>query len=220
MAFGRETSFSAAARPVPTTAVVLLISLVGSASLGAQQGEAWAVAGGAGLGVLSGALSAELAAIGPCNQTRWGVGCVQLTAGAGGTIGLAAGAAAGFQDAETIERAALGAAIGFGVGAVGGVIVKPVAERFGWHDVATLGVVGASVGAAFPGSLIGVGAGGVAGLLAWQLVPGFERTNVVSAALVGLAVGSLTQWIVRASTTSMDEAVTHAALPIGMTIPF
>ena len=220
MTSGREASLPAALRPIRIAAVLVLCALPAGASLFAQQGEAWAVAAGGGLGFLSGSLSAEVAAIGPCNQTRWGVGCVQLSAGAGGTIGLAAGAAAGFQDAETIEHAALGAAIGFAVGTVGGVIVKPVAERFGWHDVATLGVVGASVGAAFPGSLIGLGAGGVAGLLAWQLVPRFERTNVVSAALVGLAVGSLTQWIVRTSATSTDDAVTHAALPFGMTISF
>jgi hypothetical protein len=220
MASGREAFLRASLRPIRIAAVLVLCALPASASLLAQQGEAWAVAAGGGLGFLSGSLSAELAAIGPCNQTRWGVGCVQLSAGAGGTIGLAAGAAAGFQDAEMIEHAGLGAAIGFGVGAVGGVIVKPVAERFGWHDVATLGVVGASVGAAFPGSLIGLGAGGVAGLLAWQLVPRFERTNVVSAALVGLAVGGITQWIVRAGTTSTDDAGVHDAIPIGLTLPF
>lgn len=219
MTSAREAFPRASSRPLRI--VLLAVSaLLTSASLYAQQGKAWAVAAGGGLGFISGSLTAELAAIGPCNQTRWGVGCVQLSAGGGGTIGLAAGAAAGFQDAETIEDAALGAAIGFGVGAVGGVIVKPVAERFGWHDVATLGVAGASVGAGFPGSLIGLGAGGMAGLLAWQLVPGFERTNVVSAALVGLAVGSLTQWIKRAGATSKDVAVTHVALPFGMTIPF
>jgi hypothetical protein len=145
---------------------------------------------------------------------------VQLSAGAGGTIGLAAAAAAGFRNAETIEHAALGAAIGFGVGALGGVIVKPVAERVGWHDVATLGVVGASVGAAFPGSLIGLGAGGVAGLLAWQLVPGFERTNVVSAALVGLAVGGITQWIVRAGADPTSDPTVSAGIPVGMTVVF
>jgi hypothetical protein len=220
MTSGREPFLRASLRPIRIAAVLVMSALPARGSLLAQQGEAWAVAAGGGLGFLSGALSAELAAIGPCNQTRWGVGCVQLSAGAGGTIGLAAGAAAGFQDAETIEHAALGAAIGFGVGAVGGVIVKPVAERFGWHDVATLGVVGASIGGAFPGSLIGLGAGGVAGLLAWQLVPGFERTNVVSAALVGLAVGGITQWIVRAGADPTSDPTVRTGFPLGMTVVF
>ncbi|KPJ97636.1 MAG: hypothetical protein AMS20_16785 [Gemmatimonas sp. SG8_28] len=207
MTSGREAFLRASVRPIRIAAVLVMSALPARGSLLAQQGEAWAVAAGGGLGFLSGALSAELAAIGPCNQTRWGVGCVQLSAGAGGTIGLAAGAAAGFQDAETIEYAALGAAIGFGVGAVGGVIVKPVAERFGWHDVATLGVIGASVGAAFP-------------LLAWQLVPGFERTNVVSAALVGLAVGGITQWIVRVGADRTSDPTMRAGFPLGMTVVF
>jgi hypothetical protein len=220
MASGRIAHLGTPPPPVSAAAVLLLSLMLGSGSLSAQQGEAWAVAVGGGLGLLSGALTAELAAIGPCNQTRWGVGCVQLSVGAGGTIGLAVGAAAGFRDAETIEDAALAAVVGFGVGAAGGLVVKPVAERFGWHDVATLGVLGASVGAGFPGSLIGLGAGGVAGLLAWQLVPRFERTNVVSAALVGLAVGGITQWIVRAGADSTDDPALHTGFPLGMTVVF
>lgn len=220
MASGRVAHLGTTPRPGSAIAALLLGLMLGSGSLTAQQGEAWAVAVGGALGFFSGALTAELAAIGPCNQTRWGVGCVQLSAGAGGTIGLAAGSAAGFRDAGMIEHVAVGATIGFGVGAVGGMIVKPVAERFGWHDVATLGALGASVGAGFPGSLIGLGAGGVAGLLAWQLVPRFERTNVVSAALVGLAVGGITQWIVRAGADPGYDPAVHTGFPLGMTVAF
>lgn len=159
----------------------------------------WARVGGAALGAYSGAVLGTLAGLVPCNQTYAGHRCVRVTAIGGGVIGLAGGYYLGDADAERVGDAALGAGIGFAAGTLAGLVAMGPAERFGWSDVAALGVVGGAVGASGVGSVIGFGAGAVTGFILWKAIPSVEFADAVGLSLVGLAAGGLTGWIVRAA---------------------
>jgi len=204
-------------RAAPFAALVL--ALATPRPCAAQEGEAWAAAVGSGLGLLSGAVLADVGAIVPCGQTRAGVRCVQVAVGFGGGVGLVSGAVAGYADAETVEHAALGAAIGGGIGLVAGLAVGPFVERFRWHDVVTLGLVGGAIGASMPGSAIGLGVGAVTGVALWRLTSTIGEGNAAGAALAGLAVGGVATWAFRAL-GGPDGPGVDGGIPIGVRISF
>jgi len=197
----------------------LILALAQPRPCAAQEGEAWAAAVGSGLGLLSGAVLTDVGSIVPCGQTRAGVRCVQVAVGFGSGVGLVSGAVAGYADAETVEHAALGAAIGGGLGLVAGLAIGPFVERFRWHDVVTLGLVGGAIGASMPGSAIGLGVGAVTGVALWQLTSTIGEGNAAGAALAGLAVGGLTTWALRALGGSDGPGV-DGGIPIGVRISF
>ena len=174
---------------------------------------------GSGLGLMSGGVLTDVGSIVPCGQTRAGVRCVQLAVGFGSGVGLVSGAVAGYADAETVQHAALGAAIGGGIGLVAGLAIGPFVERFRWHDVLTLGLVGGAVGASMPGSAIGLGVGAVTGVALWRLTSTVGGGNAAGAALAGLAVGGLTTWALRAF-GGPDGPGVDGGIPIGVRISF
>lgn len=179
--------------------VTLAVGVLPSGAAGQQNASAWrAVAGGA-LGAYSGAMLGTLGSVTPCTETYAGPTCVRWSAIAGGIIGLGSGAIIGANNQEALEDAAIGAGVGFLIGAGAGAVLKPIVQRFSWKDVAALGLVGGAVGAAPVGSAIGFAAGGLTGLVLWKTVDGVEMPNAVAMALGGLAIGGLTEWVIGAA---------------------
>jgi hypothetical protein len=155
-----------------------------------------AVAGGA-LGLASGATLGAVGSMIPCSQTGPGPTCVRWSAIGGGVIGVTGGALLGAGDSDRLADAALGAGIGFVAGAIGGMLLKPKAERFGWQDVAAVGLFGGAIGSAPRGSAIGLLGGSAVGLVTWALVDDFKGPDLLGAALAGLAIGGIAEWLVR-----------------------
>lgn len=124
----------------------------------------------------------------------------------GGALGLAAGAMLGASDADQLGDVAVGAGIGFLVGAAAGLALKSAAERFGWQDVATVGLFGGAIGAAPLGSAIGFLGGSAVGLVAWGLVDSFDTPDLIGAAAAGLALGGIAEWLVRGIGAQGDDS--------------
>ena len=155
-----------------------------------------AVAGGA-LGLASGATLGAVGSLIPCSQTGPGPTCVRWSAIGGGAIAATGGVLLGAGDSNRLGDAALGAGIGFVAGAIGGMLIKSKAERFGWQDVAAVGLFGGSIGSAPAGSAIGLLGGSALGLAAWALFDDFKSPDLFGAAIAGLAIGGIAEWLVR-----------------------
>jgi len=155
-----------------------------------------AVAGGA-LGLASGATLGAVGSMIPCSQTGPGPTCVRWSAIGGGVIAATGGALLGAGDSNQLGDAALGAGIGLVAGAIGGMLIKSKAERFGWQDVAAVGLFGGAIGSAPAGSAIGFLSGSALGLAAWALFDDFKSPDLFGAALAGLAIGGIAEWLVR-----------------------
>ncbi len=155
-----------------------------------------AMAGGA-LGLASAATLGAVGSIIPCSQTGPGPTCVRWSAIGGGAIGVTGGALLGAADSDRLGDAAVGAGIGFLAGAIGGMLLKSKAERFGWQDVAAVGLFGGAVGAAPIGSAIGMLSGSAVGLAAWALLDDFKGPDLLGAAVAGLAIGGIAEWLAR-----------------------
>jgi len=184
-------------------------------------GSTWAAIGGGALGLYSGAVLGSIGSWVPCNQVYGSVECVRTATIAGGVMGAASGAVIGAIDSETLGDAAVGAGVGFGAGIVAGAVMRPFLQRFGWDDVAAVGIMGGAIGASPVGAAIGFGAGTLVGVVLWQLVPSFELTDAVAFSLGGLALGGVTGWVYRAFEVESGQPVTPStAIPIGFTITF
>ncbi len=126
-------------------------------------------------------------------------------------MGLLGGAMTGAGDSERLRNIAISSAIGFGVGGIAGLVLKPVAQRVGWRDIATMAVWGGAIGAQPMGALLGFGAGGLVGFIFWQAVPGFGFPEALAAAAAGVAIGGLVGWMedgISAQTTDPPTPVT------------
>ncbi len=180
-------------------AVLILAALVFAAPRAApaqeSDGSAGAAAAGGALGLYAGATLANVGSIIPCTQTYAGPTCVRWSSVTGGALGLAGGLALGAADSERVEDTAVRAGIGFLAGSAAGLVVKSAAQRVGWADVATLGLIGGAIGSAPRGAAIGLAAGGAVGLILYGTVDGFELPDLLGAALAGLAIGGITQWV-------------------------
>jgi len=154
------------------------------------------IAGGA-LGLYAGATLAAVGSIIPCSQSHPGPTCVRWSAVGGGTVGLLGGAMLGADDSERLEDAAVGSGIGFLAGAAAGLVLKSASERFGWQDVAAVGLFGGAIGSAPLGSAVGLLGGSAVGLVLWKLVDDFNSPDMIGAAIAGLAVGGIAEWLVR-----------------------
>ena len=182
--------------------VWLTIALAGTAASPSRAQEAGgstgaALAGGA-LGLSSGALLGTMGSIPPCWQTTAGVHCVRWSTGIGATVGLTSGVLIGAADVDRIEQAATSAAIGFGVGVVAGLVLKPIAQRFGWQDVLATGLMGGAIGSAPLGAVVGLGCGTVVGAMLWGTVDGVTLPDAVGVGIVGMSLGALAEWVVAA----------------------
>jgi len=155
-----------------------------------------AVAGGA-LGLASGATLGAVGSIIPCSQTGPGPTCVRWSAIGGGVVAATGGAMLGAVDSDQLGDAAVGAGIGFLAGAIGGMLIKSQAERFGWQDVAAVGLFGGAIGSAPRGSVIGLLGGSAVGLVTWALLDDFKGPDLLGAALAGLAIGGIAEWLIR-----------------------
>ena len=176
-----------------------------------------AIAGGA-LGLASGATLGAVGSIIPCSQTGPGPTCVRWSAIGGGAIGVTGGALLGAGDSDRLAGAAVGAGIGFVVGAIGGMLLKSKAERFGWQDVAAVGLFGGAIGSAPIGSAIGMLSGTAVGLAAWALLDDFKGPDLLGAAVAGLAIGGIAEWLVRgidAQSRGDSELQLYVPLKVG-----
>jgi hypothetical protein len=176
-----------------------------------------AVAGGA-LGLVSGSTLGAVGSIIPCSQTGPGPTCVRWSAIGGGTIGVTGGALLGAVDSDRLGDVAVGAGIGFVVGAIGGLLLKSKAERFGWQDVAAVGLFGGAIGSAPRGSAIGLLGGSALGLVTWALFDDFKGPDVLGAAVAGLAIGGIAEWLVRgidAQSRGDSELQLYVPLKVG-----
>lgn len=174
--------------------------------------------GGGALGLVSGATLGAVGAIIPCSQTRAGPTCVRWGAIGGGAIAATGGAMLGSGDSDRLSDAAVGAGIGFVVGALGGMLIRSKAERFGWQDVAAVGLFGAAIGSAPRGSAIGLVGGSAIGLVTWALWDDVKGPDLFGAALAGLAIGGVAEWLVRgidARSGSEDEFYFAVPLKVG-----
>ena len=177
--------------------VLLCISSAPTAAIAQPSGSGAAAVAGGALGLSSGATLAFVGSLVPCTQSRPGPTCVRWSAVGGGLLGLTGGAMLGASDSDRLQDVAVGAGIGFLAGAAAGLVLKSAAERFGWQDVATVGLFGGAIGAAPLGSAIGFLGGSALGLVAWSLLDSFETPDLIGAAAAGLAIGGIAEWLVR-----------------------
>ena len=172
-----------------------------------------AVAGGA-LGLASGATLGAVGSMIPCSQTGPGPTCVRWSAIGGGVIAATGGALLGAGDSNRLGDAAVGAGIGFVAGAIGGMLIKSKAERFGWQDVAAVGLFGGAIGSAPAGSAIGFLGGSALGLAAWALFDDFKGPDLFGAALAGLAIGGIAEWLVRGFDAQSGDSEYQFNIPL------
>jgi len=196
--------------------VIALLAMPGAAAPAFAQpsGSAAAAVAGGALGLASGASLAFVGSLVPCTQTRPGPTCVRWSAIGGGALGLTGGALLGAADSEQLEDVAVGAGIGFLAGAAAGLVLKSAAERFGWLDVAAVGLFGGAVGAAPVGSAVGLLGGSALGLAAWSLWDSFETPDLIGAAAAGLAIGGIAEWLARGIDASGDAAPVSVSFPV------
>jgi hypothetical protein len=124
----------------------------------------------------------------------------------------------GASDGDQLSDMAVGAGIGFAAGVVGGLVLKSAAERFGWQDVAVVGLLGGAIGAAPLGSAIGFVGGSAVGLAAWGLFDSFQTPDLIGAAVAGMALGGIAEWLVRgigAGGDGTDELYLSVPLTVG-----
>lgn len=131
-------------RQAMTIGLVLLLA-AGPQSAAAQT-EGSTGAAGAALGGVAGATFAAVGSIFPCTGTYAGAKCVRTSSIIGTVAGLASGMAIGASDRDEVERMAKGAAIGFAVGSGLGLVVKRVVLYSTWGDVVASGAIGMAVG--------------------------------------------------------------------------
>jgi len=180
-------------------------------------GSGWAAVAGGVLGLYSGATLASFGSLVPCTQSYPGPKCVGWSAAAGGAIAATGGLLLGGADAERLGDVALGTGIGFLAGGVVGLVLRSQAQRFGWADVGTVGLLGGAIGSAPLGAAAGFGAGGVVGIILWLTVDGFDSPDALGAAAAGLALGGLTQWLVRGiDSQGSGTPVLQVTLPVGL----
>lgn len=196
--------------------LIALLPLMGSVAPAFAQhsGSAAAAVGGGALGFASGASLAFVGSLVPCTQTRPGPACVRWSAIGGGALGLTGGAMLGAADSDRLGNVAVGAGIGFLAGAAAGLVLKSAAERFGWQDVAAVGLFGGAIGAAPAGSAIGFLGGSALGLAAWSLWDSFETPDLIGAAAAGLAIGGIAEWLARGIDASGDAAPVSVSFPL------
>ncbi len=171
-------------------------------------GTPLAAVAGAALGLGSGAILGTVGSMIPCTQTYIGAACVRWSAAVSGMVGLASGALIGAADQERIGDAATSAGIGVLVGVAAGLAITSVAQRIGWRDVATVGLMGGAIGAAPEGAAIGLGVGTVVGVVLWQAVPDFAFPDALGVAAAGLALGALGDWVWSAIDAQSNTDVT------------
>jgi hypothetical protein len=172
----------------------------------AQSGSTGAAIAGSALGLTSGATLAFVGSLVPCTQTKPGPTCMRWSSVGGGVLGLTGGAMIGASDSDRLGDVAMGAGIGFAAGAVAGMALKSAAERFGWGDVAAVGLLGGAIGSAPVGSAIGLAGGSALGLMAWGLWDSFELPDLIGAAAVGMAIGGLAEWLAEGIDASSGPA--------------
>ena len=179
-----------------------------------QGSAAVAVAGGA-LGLYTGALLGTVGSIVPCSQTYSGAKCIRWSAAVSGTIGLAGGLLVGAADEERIATAGKSAGIGFLVGSAVGLGLKPFAQRFGWQDVAAVGLFGGAIGASPKGAVIGLGIGAAVGAGLSVSLSDFTFPDALGTALAGLTIGALSGWVANGidAQTDSDPAL-HLTFPL------
>ena len=184
-------------------------------------GSTWAAIGGGALGLYSGAVLGSMGSWLPCNRTYQSMTCVRASTVTAGVLGAASGVVIGAVDSETLGDAAVGAGIGFAAGAAAGMVMKPFLQRFGWDDVAAVGLMGGAIGASPVGAAIGFGAGTLIGVVLWQVVPSIELSDALAFSVGGMALGGITGWVYRAfDVESAVPAAAWAAIPIGFTLTF
>ena len=204
-----DSNWQLATRRGGVVAMALLVSMLvreGHAQDG--DGSAWAAAGGAALGVYSGSLLGVLGSLTPCSQTYAGARCVRIATVAAGAVGLASGALLGAADGDRLGDHAKTAGYGVLIGAAAGLAMKPLIQRFGWQDVATVAALGGAIGTSAKGAGIGLAAGSLVGLILWQLIPGFELPDAFATAFAGLAVGGIGALAIEAYDRKTSDAPT------------
>ena len=185
-----------------TRAAALLAATVILPVWGRCEGQA---VGGGALGLYSGAMLGTVGTLIPCAQSSMGAPCLWIGSSLGATVGMVSGAALGAADPERLGDLAASAGIGVAVGVAAGLALVPIAQRFGWKDVATLGLLGGAVGASPAGAGIGLAAGGAGGLVLHWLAPESVRLpEVLALAAGGMAVGALAGWVVEAHRSPGD----------------
>jgi hypothetical protein len=202
-----------------TIALAIVTGLMTSApcvALGQNgEGSTGRAIGGAALGAVSGSVLALTGGLGGCNRTLRPSRCSRITTAAGAAIGLAAGAAIGWDNDSRLDDRLENAAVGVGVGAVLGLGLRKFIRHYEWSDVGSASLLGLAIGASAEGSGLGFAAGGAVGFLLWQLHPSVGPGGAVAWALAGLAVGGLGDWVVGA----VKGPAEPSAIPLFYSVP-
>ena len=185
----------------------------GAARAQETSGSTGAAIGGAALGAASGTMLGVTAGLIPCTKTLEQLTCVRASTLSAGVIGLGSGTLVGAWDSARLGRAAKGAAIGLGAGAVAGFVLKEVVWYYGWLDVLSAGAIGMSIGAQPVGAGLGLGAGAFVGSVLWLAVPSWGLQDFATASLLGMAAGGIAAWVV-------DAVEANSSGASGVTIPF
>ena len=201
---------------------MLLVALFATAFAAGASGQSSdggtaSAAGGALLGLYSGAGMGLVGSLMPCNRTLAGSSCAATGAVLGGAFGLVMGGVIGAENhaaiTERTEDAAVGAAIGAGIG----VILKYAVRHYEWADAAALAAVGGAFGAASEGVAWGAAAGATAGLVSWLARSEAGVPDVFMFLLAGAAVGSFYDW---ANGASAAKQATTPQFSSNFSIPF
>ena len=185
--------------------ILLVLSL--RPAQGQEGGSPFATGGAALLGAYSGAVLGLLGGVIPCSHMTAPATCSRVWIISGGSIAGVSGLFIGSADSAAAGDIGRNAAIGFGIGAATGVVLKPFIQHFSWLDVLALGLVGGAIGAAPRGAGLGFGVGAIAGTAAWVLIPEAHFHDAVAVSLLGLAFGGVAEWVFRAADAQSTRSV-------------
>lgn len=191
-------------RSLAATGCLLLGAFVvaapGRVAAQSVQGSTLSTAGGALLGVYSGAMFGLTGSLLPCDRTDLGSRCAWSGASAGGALGIAMGGLIGAQNKDALlvrlEHAGYGALIGAAVG----VGLRAGVRQYQWGDVLAVSAMGAAVGTAPTGTLVGAAAGATVGSVAWLFFDGSGFPDFLMFTIAGSAVGGMVDWADGAAT--------------------
>ncbi|HSG82101.1 MAG TPA: hypothetical protein VLC48_07620 [Gemmatimonadota bacterium] len=204
------------ARMLAATLVLAGAWVTNPSAARAQDRSTAATAGGAALGLYSGALLGLAGSTVPCAQVSGTRTCARVALGVGGVAGGVAGGLLGDADTRAVEDAFRAAGYGALAGAAVGVLVKELVYYYDWGDVLAFTALGSAIGPVWPGAALGLAAGGALGFGLYLVFPTIEFTDAVALGGVGLAVGGLAAWAIKAADARSEGGNSAPSLTVNL----
>jgi hypothetical protein len=172
------------------------------------------IVAGSLLGFYSGGLVSNIGSTVWCTETAWGAGCIRTFTVLGAAVGATAGGFLADRDRDALERTAIRAAVGFGIGGAFGIAARYTKSAVGWRDALMIGAIGGAIGAKPFGAALGFSGGLIVGFGASYVIPGFGLPEIAATTLAGMALGVLTDWVLSAQAAQDSMEGPSLSMPL------